>query len=108
MGTFCGLAQYRRETRIAEKRVVREEALKNVELFLEKVCHTRASNPLPDEAALEEARANQSTAALLVKANLDCWAFLQISKRSGNLKGTCQRGITDAVASLRQAMFLLG
>jgi len=62
----------------------------------------------PSRTALEDERANQSTEVLLERTNLDCRALLQISKRSGNLKGTCQRGIADAVASIRQAMFLLG
>jgi len=45
--------------------------------------------------------------ALMERADLDCRALLQISKRSGNLKGTFQRDITDAVVSIRQTMFLL-
>jgi len=32
---------------------------------------------------------------------------MQIAKKFGNLKSTCQRGIAEAVASLRQAVFLL-
>jgi len=95
MWTFCGLAQYKRETRAAEKRAVREEARRDVEDFLEEVRRTRATNPLPDETSFENERARQSTEALIERTNLDCRALLQISKRSGNLKGTCQRGIAQ-------------
>jgi len=108
VGTFCGIGKYRRELRAAEKKAVRKKALKDVETLLEEARNTRASCPLPDEEAVEGECARQSTEALMERANLDCRALLQISKRSGNLKGTCQRGITDAVASLRQTMLLLG
>jgi len=91
-----------------ERWTVRKKALKDVEELLEEARRTRAANPLPGETALEDKRVSQSTEALLQRANLDCRALLQISKRSGNLKGICQRGITDAVASLRQAVSLLG
>jgi len=104
VGTHTGLRQYEREMRMVERRAVRKEALKNVEKLLEDARRTRVANPLPGETALEDERASQSTETLLQRANLDCRGLLQISKRSGNLKGTCQRGITDAVASFRQVV----
>jgi len=41
MGTYCDIGKYRRELRAVEKRAVREEALKDVETFLEEVRNTR-------------------------------------------------------------------
>jgi len=90
---FCGIAQFRRETRKAEKKAVREAAFKDVEDFFGlEVRQTRANNPLPDKFPLEDERGDQGTEALNQRMTLDYRALLQIAKGSGNLKGTCQRG----------------
>jgi len=75
VGKYCGLAQYWRKTRETEERAIREEVLKDVEGYLDGVRRTRASNPLPDETALEDERANQSSKALMQRATLDCRAL---------------------------------
>jgi len=107
VGIYCGIGQFRREVKAAKRRAIREEALKDMEECLEKVHNTRSTAPLPDEVAFEDERAGTGTEAILKQAELDCQTLLQISKRSGNLKGTCQKGITEAVSSLRQAVMLL-
>jgi len=102
-----GIKQYWRKLKQEKRKAAREEMCKDVEVFLEEVRHTRATNSLPDEA-FDDNRVAQSTGALLERTNLDCRALLNISKKSDNLKGMCQRGISDAVASIRQCMSLLG
>lgn len=89
-GRFVGISAYRRDTRKAEKRAVREEVLKDVEVLLEEARSTRASCPLPDAEALED-RTVLSAAALSERVNLDCRALVQIAKRYGILKDLPER-----------------
>lgn len=68
----------------------------------------RVSQPLFQPLALSGAgEEDRGTKALLERAAVDLRVVQEISSKSGNLKGTCQKGIKEAVKSIAEVIHLL-
>lgn len=81
---------------------------KELENIIQDARELRSSQPLSrplDPSGLGEE--NGGTKALLERAAVDLRVVQEISNRSGNLKGTCQKGIKEAVKSVAEVVQLL-
>lgn len=82
-----------------EKKYKEEQAERELAESFAEACRIRAVCPLPPTTT--QAQSVEGTEATIKRAEQDLAAVLAVAKKSGNLKGTCQKEIKTAVDSLK-------